>query len=123
MKSAVKIWRESKERYKNLDKRGKVVSWTKIIEPPVGWQGQYYVAIIELLDKKVPIHSGSSHLARNSRDDKLALKSLASLPKTVGQLIESKKIKTGDVVVGVLRKLGEAESNEVIEYGVKWKKI
>ena len=28
----------------------------------------------------VPIHSGSSHLARNSRDDKLALKSLASLP-------------------------------------------
>jgi len=95
MKSVVKIWRESKERYKNLDKKGKVASWTKIIESPVGWQGQYYVVLVELEDKT----------------------------RMVGQLVESKKIKIGDRVVGVIRKLGEVEKNEVIEYGVKWKKL
>ena len=95
MKSVVKIWRESKERYKNLDQKGKVVSWTKIIEPPAGWQGQYYVVMVELVDKK----------------------------RVMGQLVDSKKIKTGDEVVGVVRKLGEVGSNEVIEYGVKWKKL
>ena len=94
MKSAVKIWRERKERYKNLGKTGRVVSWTKIIEAPDGWQGQYYGVIVEL-------------------DDKL---------KVMGQMADCKKIRVGDKVIGVLRRLGEARENEVIEYGVKWKK-
>ena len=94
MKSAVKIWRERKERYENLGKEGKVVSWTKIIEAPVGWQGQYYGVIVEL-------------------DNKL---------KVMGQMVNCQRIGVGDKVTGVLRRLGEAREDEVIEYGVKWKK-
>ena len=33
------------------------------------------------------------------------------------------KRETGDKVVGVLRRLREPEESEVIEYGVKWKKV
>lgn len=92
MRSAVKIWREKRERYKHLDKVGKVISFTKIHEAPDGFKGQYMVGIVEV-DKG----------------------------KTVGQVVG--EVKIGDRVVGVLRKLGDSPKQEVIEYGVKWKKL
>ena len=95
MKSSIKIWREKEERYSHLDKIGKVVSWTKIESPPKGFGDKAYgVAMVEFLDKS----------------------------RVVGELVD-KTIKTGDKVCGVLRKIGKAKRDEVIEYGVKWKKI
>ena len=57
--------------------------------------GNYFVGIVKLNDKK----------------------------RTVGELIDMKEVKIGDKVEGVLRRLGKSEKNEVIEYGVKWKKV
>jgi len=57
--------------------------------------GNYFVGIIEVNGKK----------------------------RTVGKFVDIKKVKIGDKVEGVLRRLGKSEKNEVIEYGVKWKKL
>jgi len=57
--------------------------------------GNYYVGIIEMNGKK----------------------------RTVGELVDMREVKIGNKVEGVLRRLGKSEKNEVIEYGVKWKKI
>jgi uncharacterized OB-fold protein len=95
MTSAIKIWREKEERYLNLNKVGRVVSWTKIVSPPNGFgEKAYIVVMVEFGDKS----------------------------RVVGELVDE-KVKTGDKVYGILRKLGEAKTDEVIEYGVKWKKI
>ena len=95
MRSAAKIWRGKEKRLKNLGKTGKVVSWTKILESPEGFEDKpYYVVMVEVKDKKA-----------------------------VGQMVEGREPKVGDKVVGVLRRLGEAKRDEVIEYGVKWKKV
>lgn len=95
MRSAVKIWRESRDRYLNLDKTGKVISFTKINSPPEGFGGvAYMVVIVELSSKK----------------------------RVVGELVDQ-EIKIGDQVKGVLRRLGKVQKDEVIEYGVKWKKL
>lgn len=95
MTTAIKIWREKEERYINLDKVGKVVSWTKINSPPERFGDQAYIVVMVELEKG---------------------------KRVVGEFID-KKIKTGDRVCGVLRRLGEVQADEVIEYGVKWKKI
>lgn len=92
MRSPVKLWREKEERYKHLDKVGRIVSFTKIHEAPDGFKGQYMVGIIEV--------------------DKV---------RVVGQIVG--EVKTGDKVVGVLRRLGDSLKQEVIEYGVKWKRL
>jgi|GEM_PF-4562849 uncharacterized OB-fold protein len=95
MITAIKIWREKEERYKNLNKTGKVISWTRIISPPKGFGDKAYIVVmVEFSDKQ----------------------------RVIGELVDG-KIKTGDKVQGILRKLGKVKANEVIEYGVKWKKI
>lgn len=94
MNSAIKIWREKKDRYQDLDEVGEVVSWTKINSPPEGFGDKPYGVVMVELDKKM----------------------------VVGQLIDS-EVKIGDKVRGVLRRLGVVKKDEVIEYGVKWKKL
>ena len=46
MKSTVKIWRDKEKRYRYLEKIGKIVSFTKIID------GNYFAGIIEMKNKK-----------------------------------------------------------------------
>ncbi len=92
---AVKIWRERDERLRYLGKAGKIISFTKILESPQGFEDQpYYVVMVEVNDKRV-----------------------------VGQWVSGKRPEMGMKVKGVLRKSGIAEKAAVIEYGVKWKKI
>jgi len=96
MKSPVKIWREKEERCKYLDRVGRVVSFTKIYEPPNGLKGRCTVVMVKVNKEKV-----------------------------VGQLVDCKNdsLEIGDKVVGVIRRLGESLDQEVIEYGVKWKRL
>lgn len=91
---AVPIWRNQKNNYQNLNKVGKVVSKTRIIEAPKGFKGPYWVVLVQLPSTKV-----------------------------VGQWADVAEPKIGMKVVGVLRKIGEAEADEVLEYGVKWKQL
>lgn len=102
MTTAIKIWREKEERYSNLDKIGKVVSWTKIESPPKGFGDKAYVVVMVEF--------------RPEADQPMAEK------RVVGELVDM-EIKTGDKVQGILRKLGKVKADEVIEYGVKWKRI
>ena len=96
MRSPVKLWRESQERYRYLEEEGNVVSFTRIMEGVEGFGGRpYWVVLVEL--------------GRGQR--------------TVGQWVEEKEPKTGDKVIGVIRRLREPGEQEVIEYGVKWKKL
>jgi len=95
MKSAVKIWREQKERLEQLDKVGRVVSWTRILEAPAGFEGVYIVVMVEMRKGK----------------------------RVVGELIGEKEPEFGVRVKGVLRRIGRGDKDGVIEYGVKFKLI
>ena len=95
MKSTVKIWRETKDRYKHLSKMGRVVSWSKIYQPPKDFGSESYIAVMVEVSKNL---------------------------RVVGQLV-GKEIKKGDVVMGVLRRLREQGGSGVIEYGVKWRRV
>jgi len=72
-----------------------VVSKTRIIEAPSGFSGPYWVVLVQLEKNK----------------------------RAVGQWADETEPKIGMKVVGVLRRIGEADKAEVIEYGVKWKKL
>lgn len=96
MKSAVKIWRERQARYQCWGKSGKIVSFTKIMEPPHGFGRRWYwVVLVELRRGK----------------------------RVIGQLTGKKEPEIGGRVVGVVRRLRQARENEVIEYGVKFELI
>jgi len=94
MKSAAKLWRERGERLKYAGKRGAVVSWTKILESPVGFEADPYIVVMVRVGKEI----------------------------VVGQLTDLEEPVIGEKVVAVIRRLGIAQKGEVLEYGVKWKK-
>lgn len=93
MKLPVAVWRHQKTNYQNLGAIGRVVSKTRIIEAPSGFSGPYWVVLVQLGKQRV-----------------------------VGQWADEVEPKIGMKTVGVLRRIGESGSAEVIEYGVKWKK-
>ena len=96
--SPVKIWREAGKRLKFLEKKGKLAAFTRIFNPPKGFveQKPYWVAIIEFNKGK----------------------------KITGQLVvEDKKPKINQKVIGVLRRIRAADKKSIIEYGVKFKAI
>jgi uncharacterized OB-fold protein len=96
MISTVKLWREKKERYTRLGEVGRVVSWTKIIEPPASFgQMSYWVVMVEFKPKQ----------------------------RLVGQLVETREPRMGERVRGVLRRLRQPEASELIEYGLKFKYV
>ncbi len=96
MNSPVTIWRAHKNLHNYLNKVGRLVVWTKILVPPAGFEHEapYVVGIIEFKDERLPL-----------------------------QIVdcEEKDLKPNQKVVTVIRKIGKAKSEDVIEYGVKVK--
>lgn len=99
MSTAVSIWRQHKTLRNYLNKRGKLLVWTKILIAPQGFEHQvpYLVGIVQFTDGgKMPI-----------------------------QIVDCKEdnLKPNQRVQVVIRKIGKAKSEDVIEYGVKVKPI
>lgn len=99
MISPVKIWRNQKKIKKLLGKKGEIVSWTKILVPPAGFESQapYVVVIVRLAPDRC----------------------------YTAQLVnwEEKDLTTGREVRVVLRRTKEPGNEGVIPYGVKFKPI
>ena len=99
MSNPVEIWRNHKKLRNYLGKQGRLLVWTKIYIAPSGFEHQapYIVGIIEFEDK-----------------EKLPL-----------QIVDCQEedLKTNQKVISVIRKIGKAKSDEVIEYGIKVKLI
>ena len=99
MNSPVQIWREHKNLHSYLGKKGKLIVWTKILVPPLGFEHQvpYLVGIVQFTDgEKLPVQVVDC---------------------------EEKVLKPNQKVEVVIRKIGKAKSEDVIEYGVKVKPI
>jgi len=98
MNSPVQIWRQHKILHTYLNKVGKLLVWTKIFVAPEGFEHQtpYLVGIVQLGGEKMPL-----------------------------QIVdcEEKDLKVNKSVKVVIRKIGKAKSEDVIEYGIKVKPI
>lgn len=99
MNSPVQIWRQHQKLHSYLNQKAKLLLWTKIYVAPLGFEHQtpYLVGIIQLQDgQKLPL-----------------------------QLVdcEEKDLKTNMKLIIVIRKIGKASSDDVIEYGLKAKPI
>jgi len=95
--SSVKIWRHHKKHAPFLGRKGKIISWTLVKVPPVGYEEgvSYPVVLVEFQDGK----------------------------RMVGQLVDwtKKDLKTGNKVRVVYRRLGKADLEGVIQYGIKFR--
>ncbi len=99
MSSPVTIWRSHKNLYKYLNKVGKLLVWTKVFVAPVGFEHQtpYLVGIIQFQNgERLPL-----------------------------QIVDCNEedLKVNQKVKVVIRRIGKAKSEDVIEYGVKVKPI
>lgn len=98
MNSPVTIWRQHKKLHNYLNKVGRLMVWTKILVAPTGFEHQvpYLVGIIDFGDQRLPL-----------------------------QIVdcEEKDLKENLKVITVIRKIGKARSEDVIEYGLKAKPI
>lgn len=105
MNSPINIWRSHKNLYKYLGKRGKLLVWTKISVAPMGFEHEvpYLVGIVKF----------------DPSDDS------GQVEKMPVQIVdcEEKDLKINKRVQIVIRKIGKAKSEDVIEYGVKVKPI
>ncbi len=99
MNSPVQIWRQHKTLHNYLGKRGKLLVWTKILVPPLGFEQQapYLVGIVKFNDGE-------------------------KLPVQIVDCNES-ELKPNQKIEAVIRKIGKAKSEDVIEYGIKVKPI
>lgn len=99
MNSPVQIWRNHKKLSPYLGKQGKLLVWTKIFVAPSGFEHQvpYLVGIIQF-------------------DDGIRM------PLQIVDCMEE-DLKVNQKVVTVIRKIGKAKSEDVIEYGIKVKPI
>ena len=99
MKSPVTIWRKQKKDAPILGRKGKIVTWTKIMVAPPKFQAftPYVVVLVELENKE----------------------------KVYGQLVdfEEKDIYFNNKVKSVLRRSASVSQNALIEYGVKFKPL
>jgi len=97
MTSPALYWRKKKTAFLFLNKTGKLISFTKINNPPQGFgKYPYWVGIIEFEDGT----------------------------RTTGQLVlEGEKPKIGEKVRGIVRKIKKENDQEVISYGVKFKLV
>jgi uncharacterized OB-fold protein len=96
MRTHLEYWRKKSTDYQYLNENGKIISLTRVNNPPSGFGEKYFwVGVIKLSKQK---------------------------KRTTGQIVASKKEpQIGDQVVGVLRKIGKPGKKEVIQYGVKFK--
>jgi uncharacterized OB-fold protein len=94
MTSPVVEWRKSKKGFAFLDKKGKIVSFTRVVNPPQGFGKEaFWVGVIEFPGGK----------------------------KQTGQLIlNGKRAAVGSRVKGVLRRSKETGKEEVVSYTVKF---
>ena len=97
--SPVKAWRKQKELSELLGKKGKIISYSMIFVPAMGFSNQapYPLVLIELADGK----------------------------RRMGQLVDYQKedLKTGRKVVAIIRRIKETDREGVILYGIKFKPI
>ena len=98
MSTPSQIWRQHKKLTSYLNKTGKLIVWTKIFVSPAGFEHQtpYLVGIVDFGDQKLPLQIVDCH----EEDPKINQK-----------------------VIIVIRKIGKAKSENVIEYGLKVKPI
>ena len=95
MRSPISAWRKTKTTYRYLGKKGLIVSFTKVINPPAGFgRLPYWVGIIEFPDGE---------------------------RQTSQLVLEGKEPKVGGKVIGIVRKIGQVGKEEIINYGVKFK--
>lgn len=99
MNSPVQIWRSHKKLHKYLGKQGRLIVWTKIFVAPLGFEHQtpYIVGIVQLEDGE-------------------------RLPAQVVDYPEE-SLKVNQQVKVVIRKIGKAKAEDVIEYGIKVKPL
>ncbi len=97
--SPVKIWRNQKKIQKLLGLEGRIVSFTQVFVPPVGFvsQAPYALVIVEF-------HSGTRYTAQLVDYDMYHLR-------------------IGQRVVSVLRKTRDPSEEGVIPYGIKFKPL
>ena len=99
MSTPTTIWRNHKKLNNYLNSEGKILVWTKIFVAPIGFEHQtpYIVGIIQFsTGEKIPL-----------------------------QIVdcEEKDLKVNKKVKVVIRRIGKAKSEDVIEYGLKVKPI
>lgn len=99
MSTPSSIWRSHKELNNYLGKQGKLIVWTKILVAPTGFEHQvpYLVGIVQFQDE-------------------------TKMPAQIVDCNES-ELKTNQKMEVVIRKIGKAKSEDVIEYGIKVKPI
>lgn len=100
MTSPVKIWRRQKKIRSLLNKKGKVLTWTRIFVTAEGFRryAPYIVVMVEY-------ENGD---------------------RAMGQLVDvdvQKDLSQYLKVISVLRKVREVESDDVIAYGMKFKPL
>ncbi len=95
MNSPVVNWRKTKELHKYLNKKGKLLVWTKIYAAPSGFEHEapYFSGIVEFEDGK----------------------------KSAVQIVD---VKEGDLKINlkvetVVRRVGSFEASSVIDYTIK----
>ncbi len=95
MTSPIKIWRHQKEISRLLGKDGRIISFTLIKVPPIGYEGlsPYPVVLIRLMDGE----------------------------KLVGQMVdwEEKDLRIGRKVKIIYRRIRQPDSEGIISYGLK----
>lgn len=96
--TSVEIWRNSKKLSDLLNKKGRILTWTKITTPSQGYESQtpYVVALVELeTGQKLPL-----------------------------QVIDFQaELKVNQKILTVIRRLKQPAPEGVIEYGIKAKPI
>ena len=104
MSTPASIWRDHKNLHNYLGKVGKLIVWTKILVAPLGFEHQtpYLVGIVAFNPS-----TGSGQVR---------------MPVQIVDCNE-KDLKPNQSVEVVIRKIGKAKSEDVIEYGVKVKPI
>lgn len=98
MSSPSTIWRSHKQLHSYLGKTGRLLVWTKILVAPAGFEHQvpYLVGIVQFPNQRIPVEIVDA---------------------------DEKKLKPNRKVEVVIRKIGKAKSEDVIEYGVKVRPI
>ncbi len=99
MSTPASIWRQHKKLSSYLNKIGRLLVWTKIHVAPSGFEHQtpYLVGIVQFANGE-------------------------KKPLQIVDCVEE-NLKINQKVVTVIRKIGKAKSEDVIEYGLKVKPI
>lgn len=97
MTNPIQTWRKQKEIRPLLGKKGKIITWTKVFvsAPEFKEQTPYNVALVEL-------ETGE---------------------KVYGQIIDTTAVNIGQTVESVLRIVKKGDSEDIIEYGLKFKLV